>query len=133
MNENLKVGNHYSHDFGEDISLNGVVLYNDGVSSILRVTSGNYECEHFALNYAEVQQYFPAFIDPEIDNRFGRTYYFCLDVETEEFLLFHEFDSEIILRNDYDNYGMCVSTPAVPEEFWAERANRKIQMKVNKP
>ena len=128
MNTNLQAGSHYIYDFGEDFSLSGIVLYNDGVTAIVRVTLGNFECEHFAMSYSEVQQFFPDFTDSAVSNH---TKYFCLDVETEEFLLVHDIYTDVLMRYYLDDNGIWHSTYAVPEEFQDEREQRKARYENN--
>ena len=102
MEEKLKIGTRYKYEVGneeESYFVFGDVIYNDGVTTILRVTSMYLECEYLTLNYDEVRKYFQDFTDPEHTDR---TCYLCLDVAGERISYYHDIDSYQIITPDTD-------------------------------
>ena len=82
MEEGLKLGDHFSYDFGDEtisFPVESVVFHIYGETAILKVTSMTAECEHLTLEYDEVKEYFPDFTDPE-RNMYSR--YLFLDTDT---------------------------------------------------
>ena len=82
MEEGLKLGDHFSHDFGDEtysFPVETVIIHIDEEIAIVKVISITAEYEDMSLEYEEVKEYFPDFTDPERD--FNSRYLF-LDLET---------------------------------------------------
>ena len=84
--ENLvKVGDHFDYDFGDEtfsFPVETVVFHIDGKTAILKVIGMSAECEGLTLEYEDVVEFFPDFIDPK-RNMYSR--YLFLDTETFDF------------------------------------------------
>lgn len=115
----LIVGNTYCHYYDDEIYLEGEVLSNDGVTSIIRVSDGYEEATVFTLRYEEVRQYFPSFHD---DKATRITDYLCLDVETKKPLFWCDPESGAIMNFDAEG---LPTIPADVTEFRKER-NKKL-------
>ena len=111
----LIVGNPFRHYYDDEIYLEGEVLSNDGVTSIIRVSDGYEEATVFTLRYEEVRQYFPSFHD---DKATRITDYLCLDVETKKPLFWCDPESGAIMNFDDS------TTPADVTEFRKERIKK---------
>lgn len=82
MEEGLKLGDHFSCDFGDEnfsFPVDTVIIHIDEEIAIVKVISMTAECEDQTLEYDEVKEYFPNFTDPE-RNSYSR--YLFLDMET---------------------------------------------------
>ena len=82
MEEGLKLGDHFSYDFGDEnfsFPVDTVIIHIDEEIAIVKVISISAECEDMTLEYDEVKEYFPDFTDPERDSN---SRYLFLDMET---------------------------------------------------
>ena len=82
MENSVKVGDHFDHDFGDEefsFPVETVVIQIDGEIAILKVTGMTAECEDQTLRYDDVVEFFPDFTDP-VHNMYSR--YLFLDTET---------------------------------------------------
>ena len=82
MEEGLKLGDHFSYDFGDEnfsFPVDTVIIHIDEEIAIVKVISITAECEDMTLEYDEVKEYFPDFTDPERDSN---SRYLFLDMET---------------------------------------------------
>jgi hypothetical protein len=82
MEECLKLGDHFSYDFGDEpysFPVETVIIHIDEEIAIVKVISITAECEDMTLEYDEVKEYFPDFTDPERDSN---SRYLFLDMET---------------------------------------------------
>lgn len=82
MEEGLKLGDHFSCDFGDEnysFPVDTVIIHIDEEIAIVKVISMTAECEDQTLEYDEVKEYFLNFTDPE-RNSYSR--YLFLDMET---------------------------------------------------
>lgn len=114
----LEVGHDYVYFLTEEICMRGHVLYNDGVTAILKVVNRYEECWFHILYYPEIKQFFPTFVDSEA-NRLSE--YFCLDIETEDLLFFKDPDDDIIKTWREDDNGEWKLCKADPFKFRFER------------
>ena len=115
----LIVGNTYRHYYDDEIYLEGEVLSNDGVTSIIRVSDRYEESTVFTLTYEEVRQYFPSFHD---DKATPTTDYLCLDVETKSCLFWCDPESGAIMN--FDAEGLPTIPADVPK--FREERNKKL-------
>ena len=91
--ESLNVGCDYVYFVSGEIYYRCHVLFNDGVSAILRITNRYFECFQDILFYQEVKRYFPDFEDPEATDR---SEYVCLDIETgQSYFCRFEYEDDI--------------------------------------
>ena len=91
--ESLNVGCDYVYFVSGEIYYRCHVLFNDGVSAILRITNRYYECFQDILFYQEVKRYFLDFEDPEATDR---SEYVCLDIETgQSYFCRFEYEDDI--------------------------------------
>ena len=99
-------GNKYHYTVGywgsEEFYVEGNVVFNDGVTAVIKVTDSYEECWFQLLYYNEVKQYIPSFYDAEAEKL---TEYLCLDVETEYNLFFRDPDTDAIMLQHYDEEG----------------------------
>jgi hypothetical protein len=82
MENSVKVGDHFDHDFGDEefsFPIETVVIHIDGEIAILKVTGMTAECEDQTLRYDDVVEFFPDFTDSEC-NMYSR--YLFLDTNT---------------------------------------------------
>lgn len=82
MENSVKVGDHFDHDFGDEefsFPIETVVIHIDGEIAILKVTEMTAECEDLTVKYDDVVEFFPDFTDPE-RNMYSR--YLFLDTYT---------------------------------------------------
>lgn len=123
----LSVGQYYRYKLyviNEEVYVEGVVVSNDGVSAIIKVTDRYAECFFEILHYNEVQTFFPDFQDDKADRR---TEYLCLDVETELNLFSRDPNSNTIMMLQFDDENNDYSyVPAKPLVFIAGRLKKKL-------
>ena len=116
---------HYSAAFwGEDIYVEGIVVYNDGATAVIRVTDRYEECEFDVLYYKEVKQILPFFIDPEAKRL---TEYLCMDVETEVCLFSRNPDDSTIMYRTLDEDGIRNLVPADFKKVRIERFSKMVE------
>lgn len=120
----LSIGSKYHYIvgelFGEETFVEGNVVFNDGVTAILKVTKRYGECWFQILHYDEVIRFIPAFYDAEADRH---TEYLCIDVETEENPFFRDPDTDTIMTHHYDEEGNHTLIPA-DDSFHMERLKK---------
>ena len=115
---------HYSAAFwGEDIYVEGIVVYNDGATAVIRVTDRYEECEFDVLYYKEIKQILPFFNDPEAKNL---TEYLCMDVETEVCLFSRDPDDSTIMYRTIDEDGIRNLVPADFKKVRIERFSKMV-------
>ena len=86
MEDQVKVGDHFDYDFGDEtfsFPVETVVFYIDGETAILKVIGMSAECEELTLKYDDVVEFFPDFTDPE-RNMYSR--YLFLDIDTMDLI-----------------------------------------------
>ena len=84
MEDQVKVGDHFDYDFGDEtfsFPVETVVFCIYGETAILKVIGMSAECEELTLRYDDVVEFFPDFTDPE-RNMYSR--YLFLDTDTLE-------------------------------------------------
>ncbi|MBO4721743.1 MAG: hypothetical protein J5629_02290 [Muribaculaceae bacterium] len=100
----------------ETLTAIGIVVYTDGKTSIVRVTSMYQELqESYALRYKEIKDRYPDFEDPKHTQL---TDYLCLDVENEVSLYWRDNDGTLypaIFDEDHFFNGYDI-----PEDFYNE-------------
>ena len=125
--DSLSIGQKYHYTVGEimdqEIYIEGNVVFNDGVTAILKVTYRFHECWFEILYYDEVRHFIPLFIDAEAQRQ---TEYMCLDVETECNLFYRDPDTDVIMLQHYDEEGNLSFIPADASEFRMERIKKKL-------
>lgn len=125
----LEVGGDYVCYMSKEICMRGHVLYNDGVTAILKIVDRYEECCFHVLDYYEVRQFFPAFTDPEATQL---SEYYCIDINTKELLFFIDPDDDIIKRWQEDENGerkLCIVDPIA---FRMERIKKRFLYEFNK-
>ena len=118
----LEVGHDYVYYQTEEICMRGHVLYNDGVTAILKVVNRYGECCFHVFKYDVIKQFYPAFYDPEA------TYsseYFFIDIESEAVLLFRDPDDDVIKTWREDEHGEWYQCEVDPITFRMERTSKK--------
>lgn len=127
LKDNLSIGNKYHYTVGEmcgeELYVEGTVVFNDGVTAILKVTYRYGECWFEILYYNEVRRFIPLFLDTEAQRQ---TEYICLDVETECNLFYRDPDTGVIMLQHYDDEGNLSFIPADVYEFRMERIKKKL-------
>ena len=116
----LDVGN---DDVLYSVSIRGHVLFNDGVTAILRVTNRYEECFFEILYYNEVRRFFPEFKDPDAHSQ---NEYLCLDVETESNLFERDPETDAIGTYHLDEDEQWVFTPVDLVKFRMERFKKLL-------
>lgn len=127
-NEGLEVGSDYVYYFDEEVCMRGHVLYNDGVTAILKVVNRYEECCFHVFKYDVIKEFYPAFIDSEA------TYsseYFFIDIESENLLLFRDPDDDIIKSWKEDDNGKWIQREVDPVAFRMERIKKKFLYEFN--
>ena len=123
----LDVGSDYVYHIGDDVlysvSIRGHVLFNDGVTAILRVTNRYEECFFEILYYNEVRRFFPEFKDPDAHSQ---NEYLCLDVETESHLFERDPETDAIGTYHLDEHEQWVFTPVDLVRFRMERIKKLL-------
>ena len=132
----LDVGNDYVYRIGDDdfssVAIRGRVLFNDGVTAILKVTNRYEECFFEILYYNEVRRFFPEFKDP--DDHSQDEYlcfpdeYLCLDVETESHLFERDPETDAIGTYHLDEDEQWVFTPVDLVRFRMERIKKALNL-----
>lgn len=125
----LEIGVDYVCYLSEEICMRGHVLYNDGVTAILKIVDRYEECCFHVLDYHEVKQFLPAFTDPEATQL---SEYFCIDIDTEELLFFMDPDDGIIKSWQKDENGERKLCDADPIAFRMGRIKKKFLHEFNK-
>lgn len=120
-NQGLEVGCDYLYYFDEEVCMRGHVLYNDGVTAILKVVNRYEECCFHVFHYDEIKQFYFAFIDPETTRL---SEYFCLDVETENLLFFRDPDDDVIKNWREEKNGEWKLCEVDPVAFRIERMKK---------
>ena len=126
IGNDLSIGSKYRYSFGKDflgeeIYIEGNVVFNDGVTAIIRVTFMYEECWFHILYYHEVKQYIPSFSDPEAKRL---TEYLCIDVETEDNIFFRDPDTDTIMLHHYNEDGNHSLIPADATKYRMERIKK---------
>lgn len=125
FDNSLSIGNKYHFTVGElcgeELYIEGDVVFNDGVTAILRVTFMYEECWFQTLYYHEVKLFIPTFYDAEAERL---TEYLCIDVETEENLFFRDPDTGKIMLHQYDEENHHFLIPADASKFRMERIKK---------
>ena len=133
LENSLSIGNNYHFTvgelFGEELYIEGDVIFNDGVTAILRVTHRYGECWFQILYYHEVKQYIPSFTDPEAKRL---TEYLCIDVEEECNIFFRDPDTDTIMLHQYDEENHHFLIPADPFKFRVNRFKKLVKQGLTK-
>ena len=87
--EGLSVGQQYVYDLDDEIYVAGTVMFNDGITAIMKVTDRYAEAVFTTLHYEEVKSYFPSFEDIEATKK---SEYVCIDIETEDSIFWRDPD-----------------------------------------
>lgn len=121
----LSLGNRYHYTVAywesEELYVEGDIVFNDGVTAIIKVTNRYGECWFQILYYNEVKRFVPTFYDAEAERL---TEYLCIDVETEENLFFRDPDTDTIMLQQYDEEGNHSLIPADATKFRMERIKK---------
>ena len=128
MEKLLTIGTEYTYYLIDDIYVKGVVLFNDGISAILKVTDRFLEGYFEILRYNEVKRFFPMFIDADAKKQ---SEYLCLDVERRENYFERDPKTNIIMVPDYNVNGYKM-IPADPRTFIKERLRRILEYNLRK-
>lgn len=131
LDNSLAIGDKYHYTVGywgsQELYVEGKVVFNDGVTAVIKVTDSYDECWVQLLYYFEVQQYIPSFYDAEAEKL---TEYLCLDVETEYNLFFRDPETDAIMLQHYDEEGNFSLIPADVSEFHKERIKKELIYKL---
>lgn len=127
--EGLEVGCDYVYYLNEEVCMRGQILYNDGVTAILKVVNRYEECCFHVFDYDEIKQFFPAFVDPEAARL---SEYFFIDIESEDILLFRDPDDDVIKTWREDANGEWKLCKVDPVAFRIERMKKKFLYEFNK-
>lgn len=125
----LSIGMFYRYYVNDEIYVEGLVVSNDGVTAIIKVTDRYGEGFFEILYYKEVRKYFPSFRDEKAENL---TEYLCLDIETESNLFFRDPDSDTIMLQVYNDNNECSLIPAEPFKFRMERLKKILIFELKK-
>ena len=114
----LSKGKFYRYYVNDEIYVEGQVISNDGVTTIIKVTDRYGEGFFEILYYKEVRKFFPSFRDEDAESL---TEYLCLDIETECNLFFRDPDSDDIMLQVFDENNERSLIPAEPFKFsWTD-------------
>ncbi len=125
----LSVGQKYMYYVTDEITVSGTVVFNDGVTAIIKVTDRYFEAYFDILYYHEVKRYVPSFYDSEAERL---TEYLCIDVETKDNPFFRDPDTGDIMHHHFDEEGKHSLIPAEPFEFRANRLKKLLKLKFAK-
>ena len=128
-NEGLEVGCDYVYYLNEEVCMRGHVLFNDGVTAILKVVNRYEECCFYVFDYDEIKQFYPAFVDPEAARL---SEYFFIDIESEDILLFKDPDDDVIKNWREDANSEWKLCEVDPVEFRLERIKKEFLYEFNK-
>jgi len=121
----LSIGSKYHYTVtywgDEELYIEGIVIYNDGVTAVIKTGDLLGECWFQILYYHEVRQYIPSFRDTEAQRN---TKYLCIDVETEDNPFFRDPDTDTIMLHHYDEDGNHSFIPADASKFRMERIKK---------
>lgn len=125
LESSLSIGNRYHYTVAywgsEELYIEGNVVFNDGVTAIIKVIDSYEECWCEVLYYNEVKQYIPSFFDPEAKRL---TEYLCIDVEEQCNIFFRDPDTDKIMLHHYDEEGNHSLIPADATKFRMERIKK---------
>ena len=131
--DDLSIGKKYHYVAGEmcgeELYVEGEVVFNDGVTAVIKVTDRYPECYFEILYYHEVKRFVPSFYDSEAERL---TEYLCIDVETECNLFFRDPDTGDIMHHHFDEDGNHSLIPAEPFEFCANSFKKLFKQNLAK-
>lgn len=119
----LSAGQEYVYHIDDEITISGTVVFNDGVTAIIKVTDRYGEGYFEITYYKELRQVFPFFHDAEAK---PLTEYLCLDVETETNLFYRDLDEGTLMKQCYDEDGNSTPQPLDSFSFRNERLKKKL-------
>ena len=125
----LSVGQKYVYHIDDEITISGTVVFNDGVTAIIKVTDRYGEGYFEIIYYKELRQIFPFFHDAEAQSL---TEYLCLDVETESNLFYRDPDGVTLKKPCYDEDGNFNPIPLDSSIFRKERLKKKLIYELGK-
>ena len=125
----LELGSDYVYFVSGLIYYRCHVLFNDGMSAILRITNRYFECFQDILFYQEVKRYFPDFEDPDATER---SEYVCLDIETEQSYFCRYEDDDDIQCYLEEEEGELAPYSVDPADFREWRESTKNAQSTNK-
>ena len=125
----LSVGQKYVYHIDDEITISGTVVFNDGVTAIIKVTDRYGEGYFEIIYYKELRQIFPFFHDAEAQSL---TEYLCLDVETEYNLFYRDPDGGTLMKQCYDEDGSFNPIPLDSSIFRKERLKKKLIYELGK-
>ena len=125
----FSVGQKYVYHIDDEITISGTVVFNDGVTAIIKVTDRYGEGYFEIIYYKELRQIFPFFHDTEVQ---PLTEYLCLDVETEYNLFYRDPDGGTLMKQCYDEDGNFNPIPLDSSIFRKERLKKKLIYELGK-
>lgn len=125
----LSKGKFYRYYVNDEIYVEGQVISNDGVTTIIKVTDRYGEGFFEILYYKEVRKFFPSFRDEDAESL---TEYLCLDIETECNLFFRDPDSDDIMLQVFDENNERSLIPAEPFKFRMDRLKKVLIFELKK-
>lgn len=129
MEEDFKIGSEYTCYVIWEAYVRGIVIYNDGVTAIIRVTYRYEEGQFVVLDYKELREYFPSFIDPESNSK---TEYLCMEIETAKPIFYRDPSNDIIRVSLLDDDNVIRTRIMSPMEFNLNRLRKKLAYEVAK-
>lgn len=124
MDDDLQIGILYRHYVTDEIFVEGNVIYNDGVTAIIKVTDRYMEGYSEVLRYNEVRDYIPEFQDPE-SKRLSE--YLCLDVESGWNLFQRDLDDNSVKVLVEEENGDITPTTMKPYMFRMLRSKKYLE------
>lgn len=125
----LSVGQRYVYHIDYEITISGTVVFNDGVTAIIKVSDRYSEGYFEIIYYKEIKQIFPFFYDADAQQL---TEYLCLNVETESNLFYRDPDNDTLMKQCYDEDGNYNPIPLDHFRFRKERLKKKLIYELGK-
>ncbi len=125
----LSVGQKYIYHLDSEITVSGSVVFNDGVTAIIKVNDRYSEGYFEIIYYKELRQIFSFFYDAEAQ---PLTEYLCLDIESESNLFYRDPDEGTLMKQCYDDNGNFNPVPLDPFSFRMERLKKKLIYELEK-
>lgn len=130
LNDRFKIGSNYRYEekilevnhFFPSIQdkiilkIEGLVIYNDGTTAIIKVKNMDSELNHYILDYDEVCERFKNFAAIE-KKQYDLQEYFCIDIMNEESRFFREWTTWQICEAKFDENGFIYGYEDI---FYAE-------------
>lgn len=123
LSNSFDIGSKYVYEIEDIAYIEGTVIYNDGVTAIIKVTDRYMEGFFYVLRYNELKHFFPSFIDNDAERN---SEYLCMDIENDECLFERNPDSGTIMYHEFDDKNAPTTYPATPKKVFKDRALKKL-------